>query len=182
MPLLAWTLGVLPVAHATETVQRRLTSMGTWLDVSVTAADRRQALAASEAAVRAVEATDRRLSSWRPDSELSALNTAPVGVWQGLSPELAADLDRARWCSAQTGGAFDPVLGPLVEARGLRTVAPSGSEQSILAALEHSGWAGIELDGQRARRLSWTRGASARVWRWTRAWTRPRQRVPPMSS
>jgi thiamine biosynthesis lipoprotein ApbE len=71
-------------------VDRRLGSMGTWLSLRVTAADRATALAASERAVRAIESAEARLSTWRDDSELSRLNAAPAGRPFSLSPELAA--------------------------------------------------------------------------------------------
>jgi len=66
--------------------------MGTEATVRVEASDREAALAASEAAVRALEAAEARLSTWTDDSELARLNLAPVGEPVALSPELAAEL------------------------------------------------------------------------------------------
>src|SRR5262245_26392913 len=119
LPLLLGPSRQVPVppaasAHATEDtgrVERRLAAMGTWLELSVRAGDRAAALAGSERAVRALEACEARLSTWRDDSELARLNRAPVDEWQELSPELAADLARAREFWLATGGAFDPGLG-----------------------------------------------------------------------
>ena len=53
--------------------------MGTTLELTVEARDRAAALAASERAVAALEATEARLSTWRDDTELARLNRAPVG-------------------------------------------------------------------------------------------------------
>ena len=50
--------------------------------------------------MRALEAAETRLSTWRDDSELARLNRAPVGTPVQLSPRLAAEL-RGR---AATGG------------------------------------------------------------------------------
>ncbi len=101
-------------------VERRLFLMGTGLTVALRAPDRASGLRTSERVVRALEAAEARLSTWRTDSELAHLNAAPVGVVAPLSPDLARELDVAfAWCAA-TGGAFDPAVAPLVEAWALR--------------------------------------------------------------
>ena len=109
-----------PARAVTARVERRLMTMGTSLDLTIDAVDRAHALAASELAVEAIERADARLSTWRDDSELARFNRAPAGVPQPVSPELAADLAAARACWARTGGAFDPGIGALVAAWGLR--------------------------------------------------------------
>lgn len=128
-------------------VQRRLGAMGTWLELEVAAPSRGQALQASEAAVRAIEAVEQRLSTWREDSELARLNRAPAGEAWLLSAELRADLERARRLCLATDGAFDPGVGALVVAWGLRTGGrrPTGAE--LAAALAPGGLAGLALDG-----------------------------------
>src|SRR5258708_7730745 len=62
------------------TVERQLFLMGTRATLAVTAGDRATALAATEVAVRALESSEARLSTWRGDSELSRLNQAPVAT------------------------------------------------------------------------------------------------------
>ncbi|HEX2254735.1 MAG TPA: FAD:protein FMN transferase, partial [Thermoanaerobaculia bacterium] len=79
------------------------------------------ALAASEAALLAVAAAEARLSTWREDSELALLLAAPAGVPRALSPRLAEDLAAAERCWRETDGAFDPTVGALTAAWGLRT-------------------------------------------------------------
>lgn len=102
-------------------VERRVMLMGTALDVEVEAADRPTGLAASERVVEALEAAEARLSTWRDDSELALLNRTPVGEPRTLSPTLARELRTARRCWEETDGAFDPGVGALVRAWGLRT-------------------------------------------------------------
>ena len=104
-----------------EIVARQLAVMGTAFVLTVSAPSRERALDASEAAVRAVEAADRLLSTWRDDTPLSRLNAASPGVPHAV-PELLFDLLRRvfGW-SEKTNGAFDPAVAPLVRAWGLRT-------------------------------------------------------------
>lgn len=105
----------------TATVERRVMLMGTALEITVEAADRAAGLAASERAVAALEAAEARLSTWRDDSELARLNQTPAGKPRPLSPALASDLAAAKRCWQETEGGFDPGVGGLVRAWGVRT-------------------------------------------------------------
>jgi thiamine biosynthesis lipoprotein len=134
-------------------VERRLAAMGTWLELAVEAPERALALAASERAVRAIEACEARLSTWRDDSELARLNRAEVGQPVTLTRELAAHLECARAFWRVTGGAFDPGLGALVAAWGLRSGGRMPAPAELEAARATGGFASFELEGQRAVRL-----------------------------
>src|SRR5512140_2325378 len=103
-----------------ETVARHLAVMGTALALTVSAPTRDRALDASEAAVRAVEAADRLLSTWRTDTPLARLNAAAPGVPSEVTPELWRLLKNLFEWSERSGGAFDPTVAPLVRAWGLR--------------------------------------------------------------
>ncbi len=146
-----------PPARAAEVV-RRLGLMGTTVEVRVRAAGRPAALAASEAAVRALEAADRRLSSWREDSGIAGLAT---GRWTRVPPALARDLAAAAACARDTGGAFDPTLGAgILEVRGdeVRATAPLdlggigkgiGIDDALAAALAAGAeGASVDMGGQ----------------------------------
>ncbi len=148
--------GLVLVAAATvpsRPVERRLALMGTRLDLTVEAPDRAIALAASEKAVGALEAAEARLSTWREDGELARLNRSPVGAPFALSPALAAELQSARQCWEETGGAFDPTVGPLVAAWGLRSGGRLPSAAELRQALAATGMAGLALQGGTAVRL-----------------------------
>lgn len=134
-----------PAAALPERVERQLACMGTTFVLEVDAAERARALAASEAAVRAVEAVEQRLSTWRDDSELARLNAAPVGAPLTLSAELASDLTAARKWWAATRGSFDPGVGALVDAWGLRTGGTRPSEAALERARESSGMHLLEM-------------------------------------
>lgn len=108
--------------------------MGTSLEITVEAADRAAGLAASERAVAALEAAEARLSTWRDDTELARLNQAPAREPRALSPALASDLAAAKRCWQETAGGFDPGVGGLVRAWGLRTGGRLPGERERRAA------------------------------------------------
>jgi len=135
------------------TVERHLGVMGTWMRIEVEAVDRPTALLASERAIRAIEATEARLSTWRDDSELARLNGTPVGEVFFLSPETARDLRVAQGVWEATQGAFDPGIGGLVRAFGLRTGGRRPAAAELESFLEGKGLRSFELEGTRARRL-----------------------------
>jgi thiamine biosynthesis lipoprotein len=121
-----------------ERIERRVMLMGTSLDIEVEAASRELGLAASERAIKALEASEARLSTWRDDSELARLNQAPPGEPRVLSPALAGELGSARHCWEETERAFDPGVGALVRAWGLRTGGRRPSDEERRAALASS--------------------------------------------
>jgi thiamine biosynthesis lipoprotein len=122
------------VAVAQVDVRRDVLSMGTSLTVEVTAMDRAKALAASEQALAAVAAVEARLSAWRPGSDVSRVRAGAVLQPIPVEPATAADLRWAFDVSVLTGGAFDPTVGSLVEAHGLR----SGGRWPSPAELDHA--------------------------------------------
>jgi FAD:protein FMN transferase len=134
-------------------VERRLGLMGTTLELTVEARDRAAALAASERAVAALEATEARLSTWRDDTELARLNRAAIGRTVPLSASLAKELAAARRCWEETGGAFDPAIGELVAAWGLRTGGRAPGEEEQRAARVAGGFDGLGLAPGAAVRL-----------------------------
>lgn len=144
-------LWLFPAPH-TARVERRLSLMGTTLAVSVEAVDRQIALAASERAVKALEAAEARLSTWRDDTELARLNRASVGEAVVLSPKLMVDLTIARRWWQETDGAFDPGVGALADVWGLRRGGRVPTIEERRAAVAVGGLAALELANGRAVR------------------------------
>lgn len=101
-------------------LQRKQNVMGTTLEITIRAQNRSSALTASEAATRAVAEAERRLSTWREDSELSAINNRESNRPVEISDMLARDLDNALYWSRKTSGSFSPTIGSLVSAWDLR--------------------------------------------------------------
>lgn len=123
------------VSDETVEVERRLFAMGTSFALLLEVTDRAAGLAASERALLALQAVETRLSTWSDASELAHLNRAPVATPVGISAALAADLGRARELAFRTQGAFDPGVGALVTAWGLRTGGGERPSDAVLARL-----------------------------------------------
>ncbi len=147
-------LALVSLGAGGEPVERLTGAMGTSLRLVVEGASRKDALAASEAALRAVEAVEQRLSTWLGTSELSRLNAAPVGTSVELSEELAAELASCvRW-QRESAGAFDPSVGALVALWDLRGKGRIPVESELDRALQAVGLARtFRLEGRSATRL-----------------------------
>jgi len=151
-PLLALTASV-ALGGEPETVQRRAAVMGTWLSVELEAPDRASGLAASEKAFEAVRRAETRLSTWGETSELARFNRSAVGVAFDLSDELRSEFEQVTRLWRETDGCFDPGIGALVEAWGLRSGGRKPSEAEVATGLAPSGLESLELEGSTARRL-----------------------------
>ena len=140
-----------PRATAPVQVERTVHLMGTWATLVVEAADRAAGLEALERMVGVIERTEASLSTWRADSVLGALNRQPVGEPFGLPPALCGLWPRlARW-HGLTGGAFDPAVGRLVEAWGLRAGGAVPEPEVVGAARAATGLAHFRFDAGTCR-------------------------------
>lgn len=151
--LLAPPLVLAAPAPAQVRVERLLSAMGTGLRIELEAPDRVAGLAASEAVAGAIEDAEALLSTWCEDTELERLNRAPVGQPVQLGAELAellAQLDRL-W--RETGGAFDPAVGALVEAWDLRGAGRVPGREELERARTAARWELLRLEGSTATRL-----------------------------
>ena len=98
-----------------------------------------------------------QMSSWEPESHLSRFNRAAAGTWQELPAEFMTVLDCALAVAAETGGAFDPSIGPLTDLWGFGP-RPGPTEGPPMAALllpaqAGVGWQRLRLDLQGGRAL-----------------------------
>lgn len=104
----------------------------------------------------ALDAVNRRLSTYQPDTELMQLNAAPVGDWFPVSAALAETLRVAQRVSTATEGAYDITVGPLVSAWGFGPDArpekiPSTAE--IARLQQFVGWQRFTVDDRQPRVL-----------------------------
>ena len=125
--------------------------MGTWVTLVVHAADRAAGLLALERMVGRIERTEASLSTWRADSVLSALNQRRVDEPFELPPAVCELWPRlARW-HRLTDGAFDPAVGRLVEAWGLRGGGSAPTPDVLRAARAATGFAHFRFDADTCR-------------------------------
>jgi thiamine biosynthesis lipoprotein len=145
-PAVGW---VLPIAMMTasvhiEPVTRQVFLMGTRATLTTWDHDRPRALFHLESLLQPLEQTERQLSTWVPDSEVSRINRAETRV--ALSPALCVLLaDVERWTRV-TGGTFDPSIGALTSAWGIHEGGRLPTDTQIDDARGHSGWSRVSLD------------------------------------
>ena len=137
---------------AQAVIERQVFAMGTTLSVEVHAGTRAAALLASEQALRAAEAVERRLSVWRADSDIARINAARVGTAVQVDAATIGDLRWAFAIAARTAFAFDPTVGPLVEAYGLREGGRWPDQSVLRSAREATGVAWFRLGDASAER------------------------------
>lgn len=103
-------------------------TMGTtWSVVLVTTAD--ADLHRLHAGIeRQLDLVVRQMSTWRTDSDINRFNRSDAGQWQLLPDEFLAVLDAALDIAARSNGAYDPTVGPLIEAWGF---GPAGDVPRI---------------------------------------------------
>lgn len=139
-------------AAASGEVERVVVAMGTSLQLRVSASDRATALRASEAAVRTIERTEQRLSTWRRDSELSRWHASPIGSGFAASAALCEDLRRADRWRVETAGAFDPAIGALVDAYDLRGAGRWPTPAALVDARRRCGMSHVTIATRSLRR------------------------------
>ena len=84
----------------------------------------------------AVDRVDRQMSTWKADSDLNRLNSAPVGEWVAVPGELMTVLAEALRIGRLSNGAFDIGVGALVNAWGFGPECRHPDAARIAAASE----------------------------------------------
>ncbi|HSW11428.1 MAG TPA: FAD:protein FMN transferase [Solimonas sp.] len=97
-----------------------------------------------------------QMSHWEPDSDLGRYNAASTGTWHRLPAGFLEVLEAALEHAQASDGAFDPSIGPLVDAWGFgpaerREMPPSAQE--IEAARGRVDWRRLQLDEAGTRLL-----------------------------
>lgn len=121
--------------------------MGTEVRVVLHASTADHAARAAGAAFRRIAQLDSLLSDYRDDSELAWLTARAGGTPTPVSADLLAVLQRAVALSAETGGAFDVTVGPLVRLwREARRTGRLPDTAAIRAAAARVGWRHVLID------------------------------------
>ena len=167
--LTAWCAGALiagtgasvhPDEVAWQITERQVFLMGTRATLSTREPSRVVAVETLDRMLATLESTDQELSTWREDSLLSQLNRQPVAEpWAAPDSLCQLLLELTGW-SRRTAGAFDPVVGSLIEAWGLRDEGSLPSRAAVEVARERAGLGRIAVD---ATPCSMTRLADATI-------------------
>jgi thiamine biosynthesis lipoprotein len=100
--------------------------------------------------MQTLDRVDRSMSHWRDDTELTRFNRdLDAGSFQ-LSPETRRVAAAALTLARETGGAFDPTVGPLVAAWGFGPEAATEEpdERELARLRERVGWQRLRWDEQ----------------------------------
>lgn len=98
---------------------------------------------------RVLDLVDGQMSTYKPQSALSRFNQAPAGTWHILPAECFEVVSLALDLARESGGAYDPTVGPWVNLWGFgpgdaRCEPPS--EKEIARVRECIGWSRLALD------------------------------------
>lgn len=94
-----------------------------------------------------------QMSTYQEDAEISRYNQLAAGQWQQVSADFMAVLMLSLELAGQTGGAYDPTVGPLVNAWGFGPgSAPlKPPEERVLAeARARIGFQRVQVDAERS--------------------------------
>jgi thiamine biosynthesis lipoprotein len=121
--------------------------LGMEMRIVVVHADQGAAAAMARRAFDGVEAHEAVLSDWRPESEVRRLEHAAAGEWVAISASLGDVLAVALLVAGESGGAFDPTVGPLTALwREARTTGTPVDETLRARAMTRVGHWHVELD------------------------------------
>lgn len=107
--------------------------------------DARAAEAAMQAALDVIVV---QMSSWEQTSDLSRFNALPRDKRIALPEHFLIVLQSALQVAHESGGAFDPSIGALVDLWGFGALTPASepSPQQITQALTDAGWQKLEIE------------------------------------
>jgi FAD:protein FMN transferase len=151
---LAWC-AVAPVAAATDVRRFEGETMGTTWSVNAVLPPKADERAIERGIQAQLDRVVAQMSTYEAESDLSRFNRAPAGTWQALPPEFYGVLRYALSLAKDSGGAYDPTVGPLVNLWGFgpdKHPHDAPDAGAIAAAKARVGWAKIQLDdaGHRA--------------------------------
>lgn len=134
-------------------------TMGTRWRVSVAGAPRLDLVPLHACIQSELDRVVAQMSHWEPDSDISRYARADAGSWQPLPQDFAEVMRCALEVAHASDGAFDPTVGPLVEAWGFGPSAgacppsqpPDGAV--LAAARARTGWRRLALRGEPAALL-----------------------------
>lgn len=129
------------------TVTLARNAMATRFEVILHGRDAVALRAAGEEALTEIEKLEDRLSLFRPHSEIADINRRAAREPVRVTPEVFQLLERARRLHAETGGAFDITIAPLMRAWGFQQGSGKAPPpEAVAAAHALTGMGLVHLD------------------------------------
>jgi len=129
----------------TERVERTALLMDTPVRV-VVYADRREAEAAADAAIELIARLESLWHPGRPDSDVARVNAAAGREPVAVAPETLELAQIALRVASESGGAFDPTIGPVYTAWGFGEGGRVPGDAELAAARELVNWRDLHVD------------------------------------
>jgi len=92
-------------------------AMSTFFEVIICGQEEKYASQAANAVFREIDRLEKLLSRFDPCSDISQVNMLKPGESTMVTPDVFECLSVAAWAYAETGGAFDVTVGPVVDFR-----------------------------------------------------------------
>jgi FAD:protein FMN transferase len=145
----AAVFALLACAHAAERKPYEAVEahMGTLVRIKLYAESPVEAQAGFRAAFDRIAQLDQALSDYKPDSELNRICRAAAGHAVPASRDLLVVLDASQRLAAESGGAFDVTLGPVIRLwRAARRDGRVPAAEALKAAAAHTGYRKLHVD------------------------------------
>lgn len=144
--LCVWLSSCASFGTSAKSYVYRQVHMGMEVRMTLVTPDESLARRAGSAAFALVGALEARLSDYRDDSDLRAIERAAPQALR-LEPDVFVVIQHALRVASASGGAFDPTVAPVVALwRQARTSRRLPSTEELAAARRLVGWSRVELD------------------------------------
>lgn len=140
---------LLAIAHAAcepVRIEHSVVLMGTPAQFVVEASDREQGLALLEHMVTTIEDVEAEISTWRDSTVFGRVNNLPIGQPMQLPVRSCKWIEQVANWWRESGGAFNPAVGQLTEAWGLRGSGHHPTTSRLDSILLHGGFNSIRFD------------------------------------
>jgi FAD:protein FMN transferase len=126
-------------------------AMGTTFSITVcTSFDSSQALRSISKAFQEIDRLEKRISTWRRDSESSEVNRAAGEKAVRVGTDLFRIIEYSEKLSKRSNGAFDLTVGPLMELWGFRAKKQEfPSDAAVAETLRHVGYKNLFMDSNK---------------------------------
>jgi len=129
-----------------EKIVRRVYLMGTLCTIQFYTSGHKRELNQLESLIQILEHTEKELSTWQKTSALSSLNQQSVGTAFDLNPSLYTLFHTLQYWSDATENTFDPTVGRLLKAYGVKTGGSWPDNDSLETARASTGMKFYRLD------------------------------------